>query len=148
MSICDSAMRYRQRTKRALLAALLLLAVAACSAGPDTSPSPELVPIALATSQPQPAGPNSGCPAALLTGTLVAHREWGIAAMAGSGQVERIVWPNGYYGLEIDGRVALLNESNRVVALVGDRIEAGGGYAPYGTDDLFHVCGSLEVVAP
>jgi hypothetical protein len=41
--------------------------------------------------------------------------------------------------------LALLNESSRVFALVGDRIEAGGGYTA--GDEEFVVCGMLRVVA-
>jgi hypothetical protein len=126
-----------------LLGLLLMLTMAACAGGPDASASPDVVPIALPTSQPL--GLNQSCPLALYSGTLVAHEEWGIAAIAEGGREQRIVWPYGYFGLEIDGRLALLNESSRVFALVGDRIEAGGGYSA--GDEEFVVCGMLRVVA-
>jgi hypothetical protein len=76
---------------------------------------------------------------------LVAHEEWGIAAQGDAGLVHKVVWPYGYYAIDIEGRLALINESNRVAALVGDRIEAGGGFMP--DDEAFTVCGMLDVVA-
>lgn len=85
-----------------------------------------------------------GCPAALLSGELVAVDEE-LAVHPGFGGVEgveRVKWPFGY-SVRRDGDVlALTNIVGGVEAREGDHVELGGGEI---ADGVFGVCGQIKV---
>ena len=82
-----------------------------------------------------------GCPAALLSGELVAQGEE-LGVDVGANQVERVKWPFGY-GVRRDGAILVLtNIMGSVEAREGDQVELGGGEAG---DGVFGVCGQIVV---
>ena len=99
--------------------------------------------ISVPTQKPQPPGTPQACPAALITGTLVADVRWGIALDDPAGFVREVVWPSGYAARD-DGRLLLLNEAGRVVAREGDQVTIGGG--EIGSDGAWLACGGLTVI--
>ena len=115
------------RVGRLVGAAALALVLAGCS-------------VSLRTAQ----APATECEMALLTGTLVEEPRSGLGVDDGSELLTAVVWPFGYTARDDVGRVALVDETGRVVAHVGDEIMLGGGF---GTD-AFHACGQVSIVAP
>ena len=125
---------------RVALVALAASVLAACAAEPQ--PSVEL--IAVPTQSPGPfldLGP-SGCPGALLEGTLVRHDEAGVAVeMDPNLPPAVVVWPHGWSARDVDGLRELLDDGGRAVAREGDRMSAGGGFYP--PRDWFTPCGDI-----
>lgn len=102
--------------------------------------------IALPTQSELPVGETPpACAAALIRGRLVADERWGIALVEEDSELLRqVIWPPGFYA-RVDGpNLALLSDSDEVVASTGDRVEIGGGEA--GPDGAWRVCGSDVVV--
>ena len=120
---------------RAGLAALLALAVAACSgSAAPRSLSPDA--IALATSR---AGLfNTGCPAARLDGTLVADPETGTAVDSRVGR-KPVIWPFGFTARAAAGMVEVLDPAGKVVARTGERVGLSGGEIT--SDGRWSTCG-------
>lgn len=82
-----------------------------------------------------------GCPAALLSGELVAQGGE-LAVDVGAVEAQRVKWPFGY-GVRKDGdTLVLTNIFGAVEARPGDTVALGGGETGDGT---FAVCGQLDV---
>ena len=88
--------------------------------------------------------PATECEMALLTGTLVEEPRSGLGVDDGSELLTAVVWPFGYTARNDVGRIALVDETGRVVAHAGDEIALGGGFGA----EAFHACGQVSVVAP
>ncbi|MBA2717750.1 MAG: hypothetical protein H0U52_00715 [Chloroflexi bacterium] len=127
---------------RRRLAALVIVGsmLAACAAEP-----PEMTIIAVPT-----APPSDACLDALGGGRVVAFERWAIALQDTTGQVSKVLWPNGFRGVQDGARLALVDRDGRVVAHVGDTISSGGGFiGPNGDpDNTMLVCGPIKVVQP
>lgn len=82
----------------------------------------------------------AGCPAALLSGTLVADGQGGLAVQAESG-VTPVRWPGGYR-VAGDDELVLRDGWGSVIAAAGDTIYVGGGMNT--ADDLFIACGYVS----
>lgn len=92
-------------------------------------------------------GPTVTCPLAEVFGRLVRSDQWGIAFGDDAGRVRKVIWPNGYHGVNDGDRVALVDGSGQIVAHVGDTIHAAGG-AVGPTGDADHttlVCSDIVV---
>lgn len=130
------------RAARRRLAALAIVCstLAACAAE-----SPELTIIAVPT-----APPSDACLDALVGGRLVESERWAIALQDTTGQVSKVLWPNGFRGVRDGARLALVDQDGRVVAHVGDTISSGGGFiGPNGDPDhTMLVCGPITVIQP
>lgn len=114
---------------RACLAALLL---AACGGAPGKALAP------LPTHQASDDEPSEG---AELTGTLEANGEPEVVCMwvvADSGHRNAVIWPRGYEARTVDGEVALVDDGEEVVAVVGETLRLGGGFRD--TDELPDSC--------
>jgi hypothetical protein len=82
-----------------------------------------------------------GCPAALLSGELVARGDE-LAVDVGEDEARRVKWPLGY-AVRKDGKTLVLtNIFGAVEAREGDAVALGGGETGDGT---FAVCGQLDV---
>ena len=81
---------------------------------------------------------------ALLSGTLVSEPRSGLGIDDGSELLTAVIWPFGYTARDDVGRVALVDETGRVVAHVGDEIMLGGGFGV----DAWHACGPVSLVVP
>ncbi|MDQ3127553.1 MAG: hypothetical protein M3Q66_03740 [Chloroflexota bacterium] len=116
------------------------LVVVGCGA-----PPPELTLIAVPT-----APPSDACLLALVGGRVVASERWAIALQDTTGRVSKVLWPNGFRGVQDGVRLALVDRDGRVVAQVGDTISSGGGFVgPNGDpDNTMLVCGPIKVVQP
>lgn len=116
---------------------------------PSPSASPPVADasvVPLATHEPDGLFDPRACPASLAYGELVAHADWGIALEVGTiKRIQRVLWPHGFVGRWLDGRLALTDGSGNVVAHVGDIVELGGGFV---SDDTWLACGELEVLPP
>jgi hypothetical protein len=120
----------------------VVLLVAAVALGACDTAEPEPTVIAVPTT-----APSSVCMDALITGRLVANAAWGIALIDASGQVSKVLWPNGFHGV-LDGSVLfLVDGQGRVVARVGDVIQSGGGFigANGDPDHTVVLCGEMKV---
>lgn len=87
-------------------------------------------------------GVDVACPAALLTGTLVAQDHELVIQRDEPGQFERVDWPVGYSTREDSGSVVLIDASGSIKARPGQRIALGGGESSSGT---WKVCGRFDV---
>lgn len=88
--------------------------------------------------------PQSVCDDALASGQLVDKANGGLVLVDRQGLNLKVVWPFGYSASRELMGIAIEDETGRVVARVGDFIEAGGGL---GEDDTFVICaGSVKVV--
>ena len=141
--------------------AILLFAVAACSQSGAASTAPTSTPGATSTasattapslSAPPAAAANirtaqkppDACMDALLGGKLVKHPLTGLGVEGIDGKVIPVEWPFGYSGQVDVFRVALLDETGKVVAHEGDSIQVGGGLG----NQLWYACGPVEVTKP
>ncbi len=89
------------------LVATLAITIAACDAGPTSTPV--------------------GCPIELIEGVLEPLGMPGsIGIMSGSRHLI-ITWTNGYRSAEVAGAVVVISPSGAVVARAGDRVEVTGG---------------------
>lgn len=84
---------------------------------------------------------------ALVGGRIVASDRWGIALADATGQVSKVLWPNGFHGVVDDSRVALVDGAGRLVAHVGDTFRSSGGFvgANGDPDHTMLVCGEIQV---
>ena len=83
------------------------------------------------------------CPAARVSGTLIADASYGLAYKNGS-EVQGVIWPHGYSARRESGVVVLIDASGRTVAREGDHIVSAGSY---GADGTAMPCGDLEVTS-
>jgi hypothetical protein len=81
------------------------------------------------------------CPAARVGGVLVADPNYGLAFNHG-GDVQGVIWPQGYTARREYGVVVLIDPSDRTVAREGDQIVSAGSS---GEDGVALPCGDLEV---
>ena len=96
--------------------------------------------VAIVTGVPRPSG--GACPAALASGRLIAHPDYGVALGHESGGVTAIRWPHGFSARREMGRVELLDQAGAVVAREGAKMGVGGGG---GGEGYFGACGELSV---
>ena len=128
------------RMAQVVTASALLAVLVAC--GP--TPSTEVHRVAITTAS----APSDMCLLALISGRLVAHPQWGLAIQSGTGEFVHPIFPFGYTAATDGTRIALFDESRRIVAYTGDRIEAGGGFGG-GADPAWSLCkGSIKVIRP
>ena len=125
---------------RGMVAAILAFASIVAACGAEEDPSPIVVQVA---SEANPRDPHGGCMMALASGVLVADQRSGIALNAGD-RIVTVVWPFGFSGRVVDGRLALVDDRGVITAWVGDRVEMGGGFLP--PNETFHSCGAPTVV--
>ena len=86
----------------------------------------------------------SGCPAALLTGTLARAGAELVVVQADATSAQRhLQWSGGYSVQEVDGRLVVKDVVGSVKAREADVVALGGGLRP---DDVWVVCGSVDVV--
>ncbi len=137
------------------LAALALLAVAAiaiaaCSAAPPATTTPSNAPTAVPSVTPiaTPAiaittAPvaNAVCMEALMSGRLTRDARTGLGVTASDGQQMAVEWPFGYSARNDGGRLALVDDTGKVVAREGDEIQVGGGFGNL----MWHACGPVSV---
>ncbi len=90
------------------------------------------------------AGCQVSCATALADGVLVNDGKT-LVLQFQTGENGPIVWPDGYRVQEDNGKLALVDWLGGVKAREGDHIQVAGGV---GTDDVFHACGPIAVVAP
>lgn len=126
------------RIRRLLAGSLIIIAVGACSpAASATAGAPATAAQALIRSAPvQP----DACMEALLGGTLARNAQSGLG-VNGEGEQMAVEWPFRYSARLEGGRMALLDETGRVVAREGDEITVGGGFG----NQFWHACGPVTV---
>jgi hypothetical protein len=90
------------------------------------------------------AGCQVSCAGALADGVLVNDGKT-LVLQAQTGEKSPIVWPDGYRVQQDGDQLALVDWLGGVKAREGDHIQVAGGV---GTDDIFHACGPIAVVAP
>jgi len=87
----------------------------------------------------------TGCPTALLEGTLAPDPEGGALVVTEFGQ-QPVDWPDGYQAETVAGRVQLLDAGRNVVASEGESIYVGGGMDQ--DDTVFAACGYVGTQPP
>jgi hypothetical protein len=97
-------------------------------------------PVAIHT-QAQAPNPGDACPAASVTGQLVADPTWGLALRGTSG-TRGVVWGYGYSARRDAGKVVLLDPSGNTIAKEGDSVRLGGNV---GADGAAHPCDPLVI---
>lgn len=133
-------MNNRPATLAAL--ALLAVAVAACSAAPASTASPTASSSAPANVAIRTAPvANALCMDALLSGTLARHAQTGLGVTGADGQQMPVEWPFRYSARGLGGRLVLVDDTGKIVAREGDRIQVGGGFG----NILWHACGPVTV---
>ena len=106
---------------------------------------PRLVALLFATSLALAGAACSGCPMALLEGTLVANGSGGLAVKAPEGRVVPVHWPSGV-GVGHDGdQLVLTNPLGLAIAHEGEFVSMGGGVPGDGPE--FDACGPIAVSA-
>lgn len=78
---------------------------------------------------------------ALLGGKLVRNAASGLGVTSADGQAMAVEWPFRYSARKEAGKVALFDETGKVIAREGDEINVGGGFG----NQLWHACGPLTV---
>jgi len=130
---------------RVLLTVLSVVLVAACTAGPTTPHASAGTPVAgvvvLRTEAPQSL---PACPEARVEGVLVRHPQSGVGLRNTQGTGRQVIWPGGYSARDDAGRLAVLDETGKVLAHEGDRVEIGG----QDVGGPWLGCGGLNVLAP
>lgn len=89
-------------------------------------------------------GCTTGCPAALLEGTLVATPDGELLVKQDvSGTLWPVEWPGGYRVSRLDdGRLAVVDLFGGVKAAEGDRVGIGGGTDA--SDEVWMACGNMD----
>jgi hypothetical protein len=124
----------------ALLMAAIALGVVLVACDAEGEPSPVVVAV---QTQAEPRALNSACLTARTEGTLVSDPASGIALRRGD-LITRVVWPFGFSGRIIGGRLGLADDHGVVVAWAGDHVSLGGGFLP--PDETFHPCAGPTVI--
>jgi hypothetical protein len=84
------------------------------------------------------------CAAALIFGTLVPSDTTGVSLLdADTGQLRKIVFPNGYVGRRQGDRIAVVDASGAIIALTGDAVAIGGGEID--ESGAWNACGDIVV---
>ena len=90
----------------------------------------------------------SGCPTALLEGTLVRGDAADMAVHNAEVDVTYpVAWPAAWSARDVDGVMHLFDGGGRAVGAEGDRFSAGGGFSP-GPDEVFTPCGGITITPP
>jgi hypothetical protein len=113
--------------------ALVIAVVAACSIIAPASTALRTAPV-----------PATACMDALIGGRLTQHPQSGLGVTSADGQATPVEWPFGYTARNDLERLALVDETGRVVAHEGEEITVGGGF---GTQ-FWHACGPVTIVVP
>ena len=150
----------------AIVSALALLIAAACAPDPSPSHTPVSSP-ETSTEAPQSEAPSlfakatpsptaSACPAALLTGFLVAQDDELIVVQDpvpdGSMPIERLIWQPWEFDVGVSDEELVVRDAAGVIqAREGDHVHLGGGEIT--TPNVFTVCGGdgslrVDAVAP
>jgi hypothetical protein len=138
--------------------AVIVVAVSACStAGAASAPAttqpgvsnsattPAITTPAVAAAGIRTAPkPPDACMDALLGGKLAKHPLTGLGVTAADGKLIAVEWPFGYSARMDVLRVALLDETGKVVGHEGDEITVGGGLG----NQLWFACGPVTVTRP
>lgn len=132
---------------------MLALVLVSCRAGsgldvtPErsllASPSETVSVVEIPTAEPRSGTPGP-CPAALLTGHLIADSEWGIALLASNGRRTKLIFPYGYGARIEGGLIALVDDKGAVVAQQGNAVSVSGGYVDV-EEQQWSACGGLTV---
>lgn len=93
---------------------------------------------------PVVAGCTSACQSGLADGVLV-QNVGELDLMAPDGTTSPVAWPSGYTIRDVAGRKTLFDSTGTAKAREGDHIQVAGGL---GTDDRWHACGDITVLAP
>jgi hypothetical protein len=88
------------------------------------------------------AGCQSSCPTAQEDGALVADGP-GLSIREPAGETNAVAWPFGYSVREGNGPRELVDLFGNVKAREGDHVQVTGALGP---DDIWHVCGEIQVV--
>jgi len=86
----------------------------------------------------------TGCPAALLSGTLVVAGDELALLEDDSGTVRPIEWPTGFGVRSEDGRLVVTDLFGGVKAREGDHVQLPGGER--GSDGPWGVCGDMDTL--
>ena len=105
-------------------------------AGPRTGPRS----LRLGSMKAALAGGTAGAAITLLGGKLTRNPGSGLGVTNGA-DATVVEWPFRYGAVEVDGRVALLDETGKIVAREGDEINVGGGFG----NQFWHACGPVTV---
>lgn len=127
----------------------LIVAIGSIACGSSAiSATPVRSTIEVPTQAPPPGGTPGACMAALLDGVLVADERWGVAvADPGTGQVRRVIWPNGFSARPDGETRVLIGASGATVGRIGDHVQIGGGET--GGDGSWLACpGTIALQAP
>jgi hypothetical protein len=128
---------------RLVVAFTTLLAACAAGASPTTAPPTPGGEVVLRTQAPQ-ALPTKACMAGLIAGTLIRDAQSGVGLRDDQSAVHSVVWPYGYSARDDGGRLALIDETGRVLAHEGDHVSIGGGEI----DGSWLACVGTLVVRP
>jgi hypothetical protein len=129
------------RFVRLLAGSVLLVVAAACSGAAAPSPSTpaatagQRFDIRSAAVEPQ------ACMDALIGGTLARSAQSGLGITGADGKANAVEWPFRWTASIELGRVALRDETGKVVAREGDEITIGGGFG----NQLWYACAPLTV---
>jgi hypothetical protein len=132
------------RFVRLLAGSFLVVVAAACSGGAAPSPSSPSAPAATpgqrfdirsAAVEPQ------ACMDALIGGTLARSAQSGLGITGADGKANAVEWPFRWTASIELGRVALRDETGKVVARERDEITIGGGFG----NQLWYACAPLTV---
>ena len=126
------------RIRRLLAGSLIVIAVAACSPAASATPAAPAT-IAQALIRTAPVQPDA-CMDALLGGTLARNAQSGLG-VNNEGEQMAVEWPFRYSARLEGGRMALLDETGKVVAREGDEITVGGGFG----NQFWHACAPVTV---
>ena len=137
--------------------AVATVAIAACAAAPPATPTSSAAnpgastPVAVTPGATPTAAPAIAittaraayaiCMDALMTGRLARDARTGLGVAAADGQQTAVEWPFGYSARNDGGRLALVDETGKVVAHEGDAIQVGGGFGTV----MWHACGPVTV---
>ena len=113
----------RTQKSRSVSLAVLTLVLAGCAVSIET----------------QPARESNECNMARVSGILAVDSQVGVGLADGNGVVRRVIWPFGYSARREQAGVVLIDDTGRIVAREGQRIETAGGFG--GADDVAYPCG-------
>jgi hypothetical protein len=120
---------------------VVLLVVAGCSGGAASSPTGPATPVGQPFDIRTAAVEPQACMDALMGGTLVRSAQSGLGIRSADGRVTAKEWPFRYGAAIEGGRVALFDETGKIVAREGDAITIGGGFG----SQLWYACGPVTV---
>ena len=106
---------------------------------------PAVLSIELRTQEPVPSGSTpQPCAAAQTSGQLARGDAGRLVLVEPYGLRRPVIWPFGYSARENEGRIEVLDEHGRVVAMEGDRVLLAGG--EIGSDGPWSACGPPKIL--